>query len=147
MGCKSRGFLMLHCFNSRISFSSDSTGVKSSRLFSLSAPQKKATHFRINDEIYFHSESEFISFDWEHGVMENILMFYVLYIRKCYNPKNYIKYNTILAIIVVVDSCADATLCALLCVLLAVPKKRCSTILFSILWNIQQVKHKNLCVL
>lgn len=31
-------------------------------------------------EIYFHSELEFISFDWEHGVMENILMFYVPYI-------------------------------------------------------------------
>lgn len=108
----------------------------------LSLPHKKATHFRTNDEIYFHCELEFISFDWEHGVMENILMFYVPYIRKCYNPKNYIKYNTILAIIVVVDSCADVTLCALLCVILAVPTKRWSTILFSILWNIQQVKHK-----
>lgn len=35
---------------------------------------------KATNEIYFHCELEFISFDWEHGVMENILMFYVPYI-------------------------------------------------------------------
>lgn len=63
----------------------------------LRRPPKKQ-HIFVQ-RIYFHCELEFISFDWEHGVMENILMFYVPYIRKCYNPKNYIKYITFWALL------------------------------------------------
>lgn len=136
---------MLHCFNSK--FPSNFNSVKSSRLLSQSCrPHKKATHFHTSDEIYFHSELEFISFDWEHGVMENILMFYVLYIRKCYNPKNYIEYKIILAILVVVDSCADVTLCALLCVLLTVPKKRCEAQFCSVFYGISNKSNIKFCV-
>lgn len=85
---------MFHCFNSRISSATLGTW-RNARSPALLPQEATAQQHTLYDdvEIYIHSELEFISFDWEHGVMENILMFYVPYIRKCYNPKNYIKYK------------------------------------------------------